>query len=682
MRTAYAEDPALTDGLTRIAAEYWRARLHSKALGFSWEDYRAGRQSPGWTATFAGWLLDAGMAEDATGLLEGLAPDALPTASHRCGYALSKARLGRFDGAEAAIRMAYAEDPALRDGLSRLGWEWKGRGELARAAALLEEDRRFSRQSPAWRVNYATVLLDTANADAATALLAETPFDELLSDDVRHAYLSALLRLGRFDEAEALVRRSYADPNCGLRDGLSRVARAHCDAGRRHAALALWREDRDAGRQNAGGAALWAACLLDAGETAAARTVVETLPSVTLTSIADRYNYAVTLGRLGRVSEAESRMREVYAGDAQARDGLSAIADGCVAAGNRDHAVELLCEDAASRRQSAYWAAYAANLLVAMSEPARAVEALEAHDHSKSQGTARLRYDLVRGVVGSSADRRRLWPAGQAMGSPGLPDERLCLEVVNEILATCGRSTEPYVAYMLGNCERVRHDAALLAALLSGHASFLDIGGVPPLLAGILRRTTQATITIADPHADRFDAYCHAAGVAAFTADVLSVAEIPQQYDVVAFCEVLEHLTGNILEALTNCLAMVRPGGYLLVTTPNLRSFSGLVALLRYRSALASKPLESVAQQYARAHGPLGFYGHLREYTAHEVIGLMEGLGLRLVRQAGQPNYLARTGPQRLAARAERFASSWALFGKYLFRKPAATAGPVDGTTR
>ena len=72
---------------------------------------------------------------------------------------------------------------------------------------------------------------------------------------------------------------------------------------------------------------------------------------------------------------------------------------------------------------------------------------------------------------------------------------------------------------------------------------------------------------------------------------------------------------------------MLRPGGVLLLSTPNLRSFRGLRNLLfRHRGHTAST---GVYQQYEKLES-LGHMGHVREYTIQEVADFLTRVGFRV----------------------------------------------------
>jgi SAM-dependent methyltransferase len=94
-------------------------------------------------------------------------------------------------------------------------------------------------------------------------------------------------------------------------------------------------------------------------------------------------------------------------------------------------------------------------------------------------------------------------------------------------------------------------------------------------------------------------------------------------FDVVLCAEVLEHLTFDPAYMLGEIRRVLRPGGRLVLTTPNvLRWF------LRYRNARA-------LARGANAYGPYSGYGpygrHNREFTPDEVRALLEGCGFSVL---------------------------------------------------
>ena len=91
-------------------------------------------------------------------------------------------------------------------------------------------------------------------------------------------------------------------------------------------------------------------------------------------------------------------------------------------------------------------------------------------------------------------------------------------------------------------------------------------------------------------------------------------------FDLVLCCEILEHLLINPSHMLYETHRVLRPGGQILITTPNVLRWDNLWALFRG------------ANIYDRYHGN-GIYGrHNREYTPEEISELLQTNGYQVER--------------------------------------------------
>lgn len=244
-------------------------------------------------------------------------------------------------------------------------------------------------------------------------------------------------------------------------------------------------------------------------------------------------------------------------------------------------------------------------------------------------------------------------------------------KVIEELISLVDVDAPDYGPYLRTHFDRIAEDASLLSNSLSKDSRILDIGAVPPLLSSLLNEQGFSDITIADPNINLYSEYCANKSLKMLELDLLKEREpdISGEFDCVCFCEVMEHLTGPILYHLETVASYVKSGGYLYVTTPNLRSISGLVSIVGFGSGLAAKPRSSVSAQYLRANEANGYYGHVREYCSAEVIEVFESLGFELVTKSFQVRSRTFNRVDKIVQRLERLTPSWRLFGKYLFRK-------------
>jgi SAM-dependent methyltransferase len=94
------------------------------------------------------------------------------------------------------------------------------------------------------------------------------------------------------------------------------------------------------------------------------------------------------------------------------------------------------------------------------------------------------------------------------------------------------------------------------------------------------------------------------------------------EFDGVILMEVLEHFTVDPMFALAEINRVIRPGGYLLLTTPNIASWAALRSLLQWRSPYLYGLFE-------RRPNP---DRHNREYTVMEVDYLARAAGFTVER--------------------------------------------------
>ncbi len=93
-----------------------------------------------------------------------------------------------------------------------------------------------------------------------------------------------------------------------------------------------------------------------------------------------------------------------------------------------------------------------------------------------------------------------------------------------------------------------------------------------------------------------------------------------KSYDLVLFCEIIEHLTVDPVHSLVQINRLLTDGGYLIITTPNVLRYENILKLIRG---------SNIYDHYSG----YGAYGrHNREYTPAELRLLVESLGFRIVR--------------------------------------------------
>lgn len=214
---------------------------------------------------------------------------------------------------------------------------------------------------------------------------------------------------------------------------------------------------------------------------------------------------------------------------------------------------------------------------------------------------------------------------------------------------------EWFSRYLRQHRRRLALDLDMITREANTEACVLEYGAIPLLLTGALAALGYR-IGAVDLDPDRFAATIAALGLDVRRCDVEAEA-LPFEaatFDVVLFNELLEHLRMNPIFTLGEVHRALKPGGVLLLSTPNLRSFRGIRNLLVRNQGHAVSA--GIFEQYEKLE-TLGHMGHVREYTTREVSDLLTRIGFRV------DKIVFRGGHGRgVVGLAERLAPSWRPF--------------------
>jgi SAM-dependent methyltransferase len=213
---------------------------------------------------------------------------------------------------------------------------------------------------------------------------------------------------------------------------------------------------------------------------------------------------------------------------------------------------------------------------------------------------------------------------------------------------------------------RFRTVASLLADHAPANGRVLDVGAWPGIMTLVLKRLGWDVVAL-DKDVERSTSKTPSAGEAACSLRSLCEREgIESQsadieaepfpfrtsgFDAVVFTEIVEHLWADPLMPLRQIARVMKPGGILLVSTPNLVSLRNRLNFMRGR---VDQMIESPVEAF-RKREELGHMGHLRLYAPEELMALLREVGFVPILTAFQS---PQDSPQNPEAARTRTASA------------------------
>lgn len=213
-----------------------------------------------------------------------------------------------------------------------------------------------------------------------------------------------------------------------------------------------------------------------------------------------------------------------------------------------------------------------------------------------------------------------------------------------ELLGRLGREIQPddpalvawFAQYGREHVERLAADLVIIENHVPAGCRLLEYGSIPLLMTAALSDRGYAVRGL-DIAPERFAGAIRRRGLDVSRCDVETEA-VPfgdQVFDAVLFNELFEHLRINPIFTMREVHRVLKPGGTLLLSTPNLRSLRGLRNLVVRNLGHAASA--DVYRQYEKLE-TLGHMGHVREYTTREVSEFLARVGFttrRLIFRGG-----------------------------------------------
>jgi SAM-dependent methyltransferase len=211
----------------------------------------------------------------------------------------------------------------------------------------------------------------------------------------------------------------------------------------------------------------------------------------------------------------------------------------------------------------------------------------------------------------------------------------------DDLVARLGRELESFVSPWEDGSRREGFIASVLPRIVATldllppgtpESRLLELGAEPFAQSLCLSHVWPGRVTLAnycdtaDRHGERTLVEAGGTRTRTFAYDLFNVEmdEFPypdDTFDVVMFAEMIEHLAVNPVWALSEIHRVLKPGGHLIVTTPNALSIERVGSVLTGR-----RPI--VVDHYNPAFG----YGarHNREYASYELHALLDETGFEV----------------------------------------------------
>lgn len=184
------------------------------------------------------------------------------------------------------------------------------------------------------------------------------------------------------------------------------------------------------------------------------------------------------------------------------------------------------------------------------------------------------------------------------------------------------------------NSHRLRYlsELKLIESLVPAGGRVLEIGSSPCHMTFCLKENGY-DVEGWDIAPERFSDFIsrHGLTVRKVNIETDDVAVWKEAFDFVLFNEVFEHLRINPIETLRKINSVLKRGGGLLLSTPNLSSLGNMVSML------VGKGFDDPYKEFQKLE-LYGHMGHVREYTAAQVETFLRNTGFNVSRVMF-PNY-------------------------------------------
>ena len=223
---------------------------------------------------------------------------------------------------------------------------------------------------------------------------------------------------------------------------------------------------------------------------------------------------------------------------------------------------------------------------------------------------------------------------------------------------------EWHTNYVKNHKRRIAFDLDIVSEQVSEGSSIIEFGAVPLIFTAALSATNYS-VTGVDIAPERYRETIDKLGINVAKCNI-ELEKLPfenNSFDTAIFNEIFEHLRINPIFTLSEVLRVLKPGGVLMLSTPNLRSIAGIINFLRHNRSFSCTG--DVYTQYGKLE-EVGHMGHVREYTTTEVAEFLEKIGFEITAVVHRGSFASRK--KKWIA---KLFPSLRPYASYVARKPA-----------
>lgn len=198
------------------------------------------------------------------------------------------------------------------------------------------------------------------------------------------------------------------------------------------------------------------------------------------------------------------------------------------------------------------------------------------------------------------------------------------------VAAHSGELADWAANYARHHRHRLADDLRMIRQTVDHSQRLLELGSLPLFLTLALTRDGYDVVGL-DIAPDRFSEVvaAHGLDIRAVNFETHRIPLERASVDVVLCNEVFEHLRIDLIATMREVHRVLKVGGVMMLSSPNMRSLRGLWMLFRHGTSCHIGP--DLFDEYDKLRR-FGHMGHVREYTATEVSRFLRRIGFSIDR--------------------------------------------------